>query len=233
MIMMMTDSDRVAFARISACICVLFHSPLHAVVNAHLPPECPSCNLSHHITPILVFHSHQLSSFHFTSTFRPSQTRHHLSRLLPSSSSFHSTSQPVLFHFYLFAANDNQKLAIKITSSPPLILCKPARAHAPFCVRISMYLLPLVVFISHQKEGFVREGRRQSPPKKPFVVSKYFIVVPVQEQFIKFVKNAFFFGCKKSHLKAAGLPLFLLFTSHNPLFVIHIVTPQMTADAPQ
>jgi hypothetical protein len=95
-----------------------------------------------------------------------------------------------------------------------------------------MYLLPLVVFISHQKEGFVREGRRQSPPKKPFVVSKYFIVVPVQEQFIKFVKMPFFW-LQKVALKAAGLPLFLPLLSHHPLFVIHIFTPQMTADAPQ
>jgi hypothetical protein len=51
MIMMMTDSDRVAFDRISDCISVLFHSPFHANVNAHLPPECPSCNLSHIILP--------------------------------------------------------------------------------------------------------------------------------------------------------------------------------------
>jgi hypothetical protein len=170
MIMMMTDSDRVAFARISACISVLFHSPLHANVNAHLPPECPSCNLSHHITPILVFHSHQLSSFHFPSTFRPSQTRHYLSRLLPSFSSFHSTSQPqpVLFHFYRFL----QPTTIKKTCNQnhfltsPLILCKPACAHAPLCVCISMYLLPLAVFISHQKEGFVREREAPEPPKK-------------------------------------------------------------------
>jgi len=43
MIMIMTDPDRVAFVRISACISVSFHSPIHANFNANLPPECLQC----------------------------------------------------------------------------------------------------------------------------------------------------------------------------------------------
>jgi hypothetical protein len=39
-------------------ISVSFHSPIHANFNAHLPLECPPCNLSHILLPrpILVFH---------------------------------------------------------------------------------------------------------------------------------------------------------------------------------
>jgi hypothetical protein len=55
-----------------------------------------------------------------------------------------------------------------------------------------MYLLPLAVFISHKKKDFVREGRRRSPIKTPFVVSKYFIVAPVQEQLLNSRKMPFF-----------------------------------------
>ena len=166
MIMMMTDSDRVAFARISACICVLFHSPLHAVVNAHLPPECPSCNLSHHIIPILVFHSHQLSSFHFTSTFRPSQTRHHLSRLLPSSSSFHSTSQPVLCHFYLFL----QPTTIKNLQSkslphlPSFFASQHAPTH-PFAFAYLCIYYPWWYLSRTKKKDLLGKGGARAPQK--------------------------------------------------------------------
>ena len=123
----------------------------------------------------------------------------------------------------------SKKLAIKITSSPPPSFF--ANRHAPTLPFAFAYLCiyyPWRYLSRTKKKDLLGKGRRQSPPKKPFVVSKYFIVVPVQEQFIKFVKNDFFWLQKSLQ----GYPLFLPFTSH-PLFVIHISTPQMTADAPQ
>jgi hypothetical protein len=152
MIMMMTDSDRVALPAFSACISSLFHSPLHANTNAHFPSECH--NLSYIILPPsdprLPFTP--LVSSHFPSTVRASQTA--IIFLAFSLSCFCSTPQPVLFHFYLFAANNNQKLAIKITSSPPPSFLASQHTHTHL-LRSLIYvsITPGGIYLA-QKEGF-------------------------------------------------------------------------------
>jgi len=132
MIMMMTDPDRVAFVRISACISVSFHSPIHANFKAHLPPECPLQFVTHLITPSdprLPFHI-AAKSVCFLPTSRqqfgharPSITSHAfslgLAQHLSASISTSFTKEPT---------TTQKNLAI--TSPLPSFFCKPARVHA-------------------------------------------------------------------------------------------------------
>ena len=137
MIMMMTDPDRVALsaflpAFLFRCIHLFmptstptFHRnvPL-AICHTSYYPVRSSSSLSHHSKFVCFLPT---SRQHLGIHARPSITSHAFS--------LRSTSQPV-FHLYLFctqAANKHpKKLAIRVTSHPPpLILCKPARVHAP------------------------------------------------------------------------------------------------------
>src|SRR5258708_10335536 len=152
---MMTDPYRVAFVRISACISVSFHSShssIHANLNVYLLLECPPCNLSYIILPrpILVFH-HTAADlfvfFHLLINIWPCQTLHYFSRLLFLAFAQHLSAG--LLPFLPLSANHLSK---NLQSSSLIFLQANTRTRT--CVRLSMYLLPLAVFISHQKEGF-------------------------------------------------------------------------------
>jgi hypothetical protein len=173
------DDDRSGpscLVRISACISVSFHlshSPIHATFNAHhLPPECPLCNLSHILLP------HPILVFCFTSqqlcfllvNIWPRRTLHHFSRLLLLFAQHLSAGLLPFLPFCTQAANNHTKKTCSQSHIPP---SSPhslqASTRTRTCVRLSMYLLPVAVFISHQKEGFVREETEHK--KTPFVVS--------------------------------------------------------------
>jgi hypothetical protein len=141
------------------------HRNVHpAICHTSNYPVRSSSSLSHH-SKICLFSSH------FSSTFwHACRTLHHFSPISPLLSFvFASTSQPV-FHFYLFgtqAANHHPKiLAIRATSCPPHLILLQASTRTRTCVRLSMYLLPVAVFISHQKEGFVREEEAPEHKKR-------------------------------------------------------------------
>jgi hypothetical protein len=168
MIMMMTDPDRAALSAFLPAFLIRFIRPIHANFNAHLPPECPPQFVTHLITPSdprLPFHiATNLSVFFplLVNIWHACQTLHYFSRLL----SLRSTSQPVFFHFYLFctqAANKlPKKLAIRVTSGPPpLILCKPARVHAPTFDYLCIYY-PWRYLSRTKKKEFVREESHRS-----------------------------------------------------------------------
>ena len=173
MIMMMTDPDRVALSAFLPAFLFRFFHPFMPTstptFHRNVPPAF--CHTSYY--PVRssssVSHRSKFGCFlpHFSSTFwHACLTLHYFSRLL----SLRSTSQPVFFHFYLFcteAANNHSKKTCNQSHIPPssphsLQACTRTRTY----VRLSMYLLPVAVFISHQKEGFVREERHQSPKKR-------------------------------------------------------------------
>jgi hypothetical protein len=169
MIMMMTDPDRVALsAFLPAAFLFRFIRPIHPFMPASTPTL-----FRRNVPPAICHTSYYPHPFHIAATLFSS--RQHLAR--PS-----ITSLP-LFAQYLSAGlvpflplltpkqptTNTKKLAIRVTPlHPPLILCKSARVTRT-CVRLSMYLLPVAVFISHQKEGFDRD--ETGAQKKPFVVS--------------------------------------------------------------
>jgi hypothetical protein len=161
MIMMMTDSDRLAL-----------HFCLHFCFVS-FTPSCqrqrpssigmPSLHfVTHHITPV-----RSSSSIHTTCFFRTSH--HHLGRANPAMI-FHVFSLIVVPQHLSggtlpFLPPCSQQQPKKTCSKdhfllPPHSLQASTRTRT-FCARISMYLLPLVVFISHQKEGFC-SGREAS-----------------------------------------------------------------------
>jgi hypothetical protein len=175
MIMMMTDPDRVALSAFLPCISVSFHSPIHANFNAHLPPECPPLQLSHILLPhpILVFGftSQQICLFfsHFSSTFwHACQALHHFSRLLPLF--FAQRLSAGLLPFFPLLQSSSQQLPKKTCNQSHIpsssLHSLQASMRTRTCVRLSMYLLPVAVFISHQKEVFVREERHRSTKKR-------------------------------------------------------------------
>jgi len=171
MIMMMTDQDRVALSAFLPAFLFRFIHPFMPTSTPTFHRNVPPLQFVTSYYPVRSsFTSQQICSFssHFSSTFwHACQTPHYFSRLLPlvcaaplSRSSFISTSfapkQPT---------TTQKNLQSRVTSRPPpLILCKPARTRT--CVRLSMYLLPVAVFISHQKEGFVKEERHRSTKKR-------------------------------------------------------------------
>jgi len=192
MMMMMTDSDRLALH-----FCLHFCFVPFTLSCQHQRPSSigmPSLQfVTHHITP-----DRSSSSIHTTCFLR---TSHQQSGRANPAIIFHAFSLLVvpqhlsggtLPFLYPFAANSNRKkLAIKITSFPLLILCKPARAHAPSALAYLCIYYPWWYLSRTKKKDFVWEGRRQRPPKKPFVVSKYFIVVPSTRTIITFIKTVF------------------------------------------
>lgn len=149
MIMMMTDSDRLA---------------LHFCLHFCFVSFAPSCQrqrpssigmpflqfVTHHITPV-----RSSSSIYTTCFLRTSHQ--HLGR----------ANTAIIFHaFSLLVVPQHISGGTlpflqqpKKTCNQDHFLPSPHSLQAStrtctFCARISMYLLPLVVFISHQKEGF-------------------------------------------------------------------------------
>lgn len=189
MIMMMTDPDRVALSAFLPSFLFCFIrpiTPIHANVNVHpLPPECPPCNLSHILLPLVFgFTSQQQLLFsprqHFGHA-RPSIASHAFCAAPLSRSSSISTS------FAPKQPRTTQKKTCNQSHVPP---SSPhslqASTRTRTCVRLSMYLLPVAVFISHQKEGFDRE--ETGAQKNAVRSEQYFIVVPIQETIIKSIK---------------------------------------------
>ena len=173
MIMMMTDPDRVAFVRISACIFLhfCFVSFTHSC-QLQRPPSTgmPPCNLSHILLPrpILVFHftSQQICLFssHFSSTIWPCQTLHYFSRLLPwSCAAPLSRSSSISTSFTKQPTTTQKNLAI--TSPLPSFFCKPTRVHALAFDYLCIYY-PWRYLSRTKKKDFVKEVRHRSPKKR-------------------------------------------------------------------
>ena len=163
MIMMMTDSNRVALPAFLPTFLFCF---IHLFMPTSTPTGMPLQFVTHHITP-----DRSSSSIHTTCFLRTSHQ--HLGQanpavifpaLFPLVLPQHLSTGPLPF-LPPFAANSNRKkLAIKINSFPPLI-CKPACAHAPSALAYLCIYYPWRYLSRTKKKDFVREERRQSPPK--------------------------------------------------------------------
>jgi hypothetical protein len=133
MIMMMTDPDRVALSAFLPAFLFRFIHPFMPTSTPTFHRNAPPA-ICHILLPrpILVFPftSQQICSFssHFSSTFwHACQTLHYFSRLL-----FAQHLSAGLLPSLQVADKHPKKLASRVTSrAPPLILCKPARVHAP------------------------------------------------------------------------------------------------------
>ena len=165
MIMMMTDPDRVAFVRISACILVSFHSPIHANFNAHhLPLECLPLAICHTAyypirTSTSVSRRSKFVRFLFVNILTTPDPRRlicaaPLSRSFSISTSLHPRSQ-----------QPPKKNLQSVTSRPPfLILCKPARVHAPAFDYLCIYYSWR--YLSRTKKKDLLRKRGTGVPKK-------------------------------------------------------------------
>jgi hypothetical protein len=198
MIMMMTDPDRVALSAFLPAFLFRFIRTIQSFMPTSTPTpfrrNVPPAIVTHLITP-----SDPRLPFHIAATLfssrqhfghgRPSITSHAFSPFIcaaplsrSSSISTPSSQQP-------FKKTCNQS---HIPPSSPHSLQASTRTRT--CVRLFMYLLPVAVFISHQKEGFDRE--ETGAPKNAVRSEQYFIVVPIQETIIKSIKFVFFFSWK-------------------------------------
>lgn len=197
----MTDPDRVALSAFLPAFLFRFIHPIHANFNAHhLPPECPPaiCHTSYYPIRASSSVSHRSKFVLLVKHLghaRPSITFHAFSLYL------RSTSQPVFFQLFLHPSSQQphkKKLAIShIPPSSPHSLQASMRTRT--CVRLSMYLLPVAVFISHQKKDLLgKRGTGAQKNRRNLRSEQYFIVVPIQETIIKSIKIVFFFSWNNS-----------------------------------
>jgi len=190
------DDDRSgpSCLRISACISVLFHSPVHDHLNAHLPPECPHCNLSHII--LLPPSDPRLP---FTPLCSLPTSRQHLGQakrafFLLSFGTISAGNLPFL------PLCNQKKTCNQNHFLPPPSFFASQHAHTHLlCSLIYVSIAPGGIYLAPKRRISLGKGGSRAPDKKPFVVSKYFIVVPVQRTIIKFIKKRLFCCCKKSH----------------------------------
>jgi hypothetical protein len=175
MIMMMTDPDRVALSALLPAFLFRLIRPIHPF----MPPSTPT---TFHRNVPLQFVTHLITPsdprllFHIAATLFSS--REHLATPDPPSL---LTPSPFICAAPLSRSSSISTLLHPSSQQPHKKTC--SQSHIPpssphslqastrtrTCVRLSMYLLPVAVFISHQKEGFVREETEHK--KTPFVVS--------------------------------------------------------------
>ena len=144
------------------------------------------CHTSYYPRPILVFHLHHLFSSHFSSTFRPSEYRHYLSRLLP----FSRSAAHLRRYSSISTTTEKNLQSRSLPSLPSFFASQHAHMHL---LRSHIYvsITPGGIYLAPKRRILFVKGGARGPLKKPFVVSKYFIVVPSTRTIITFIKTAF------------------------------------------
>jgi len=189
MIMMMTDPDRVALSAFLPAFLFRFIHPFMptstptfhrnappAICHTSYYPVRSSSSLSHHSKFVCFLPTSRQHLAYMPDPpllLTPSLAQHLSAGLLPSL--LFASKQPT---------STQKNLQSRVTTRPPPPHSLQASTRTRTYVRLSMYLLPVAVFISHQKEGFVREVRLRST-KKRRRSEQYFIVAPIQETIIK------------------------------------------------
>ena len=151
MIMMMTDSDRVALPAFLPTFLFCF---IHLFMPTSTPTGMPLQFVTHHITP------DRSSSSILTTCFLRTSHQHlgqaNPRRYLPRPFPFSTSAAPLNRSSSISTSFCSQQQPKKTCNQDQFLPSPHLQASMrtrTFCARISMYLLPLAVFISHQKEG--------------------------------------------------------------------------------